>query len=35
MGIFETNNMPEPVTSLTGSNVEAIAKVLAEAGLLD
>ena len=35
MGIFETNNMPEPVTSLTGSNVEAIAKVLAEVGLLD
>ena len=35
MGIFETNNMPEPVTSLTGSNVEALAKVLAEAGLLD
>ena len=35
MGIFETNNMPEPVTSLTGSNVEAIAEVLAEVGLLD
>ena len=35
LGIFETNNMPEPVTSLTGSNVEAIAKVLAEVGLLD
>ena len=35
LGIFETNNMPEPVTTLTGSNVEAIAKVLAEVGLLD
>ena len=35
MGIFETNNMPEPVTSLTGSNGEAIAEVLAEVGLLD
>lgn len=34
MGIFETNQMPRPVHSLKGDNVEAIRKVLVENGLL-
>ncbi|OUP08036.1 dihydrodipicolinate synthase family protein [Collinsella sp. An2] len=34
MGIFETNQMPRPVHSLKGDNVEAIRKVLEENGLL-
>lgn len=34
MGIFETNQMPRPVHSLKGENVEAIRRVLEENGLL-
>lgn len=34
MGVFETNQMPEPVEVLTGDNVEAIRAILIEAGLL-
>lgn len=34
MGIFESNRMPEPVPTLEGENVEAIARVLRECGLL-
>ena len=34
MGIFETNQMPRPVHSLKGENVEAVRKVLEENGLL-
>lgn len=34
MGIFETNQMPRPVHSLKGDNVEAIKKVLEDNGLL-
>lgn len=34
MGVFETNQMPEPVEALTGDNVEAIRAILIEAGLL-
>ena len=34
MGIFKTNQMPRPVHSLKGDNVEAIRKVLVENGLL-
>ena len=34
MGIFETNQMPRPVHSLKGENVEAIRRVLVECGLL-
>ena len=35
LGVFETNQMPEPVPTLEGENVEAIKRVLVEAGLLD
>lgn len=34
MGIFQTNQMPRPVAPLEGENVERIADVLREAGLL-
>lgn len=34
MGVFETNQMPRPVHSLKGENVEAIKRVLEENGLL-
>lgn len=34
LGIFESNQMPEPVAKLEGENLEAIKQVLAEAGLL-
>ena len=34
LGVFETNQMPEPVAKLTGENVEAVRAILAEAGLL-
>lgn len=34
MGIFETNQMPEPVERLQGDNVTAVREVLAEVGLL-
>ena len=34
MGIFESNTMPRPVKALEGENVEAIAKVLRDCGLL-
>ena len=34
MGIFETNQMPRPVHSLKGANVEAVKKVLEDNGLL-
>lgn len=34
MGIFETNQMPEPVAALEGENLEAIRRVLVEAGML-
>lgn len=33
LGIFDTNQMPEPVLSLRGENVERIASVLKRAGL--
>ncbi len=35
LGVFETNQMPEPVPTLEGANVDAVAKVLRDAGLLD
>ncbi len=35
LGVFETNTMPEPVVALEGSNVEAVAGVLRQTGLLD
>ncbi|MBM6774876.1 dihydrodipicolinate synthase family protein [Olsenella profusa] len=35
MGIFETNQMPRPVHSLKGENVDAIRKVLVDTGLLE
>lgn len=35
LGVFETNQMPEPVPTLEGENVEGIKRVLVEAGLLD
>ncbi|MFT0761675.1 dihydrodipicolinate synthase family protein [Scrofimicrobium sp. R131] len=35
LGVFTSNQMPEPVPSLTGANVEAIANVLRAEGLLD
>ena len=34
MGIFETNQMREPVQPLVGDDVEAIVKVLKTAGLI-
>ncbi|MDO5722858.1 MAG: dihydrodipicolinate synthase family protein [Flaviflexus sp.] len=34
LGVFESNQMPEPVAKLDGDNLEAIKQVLAEAGLL-
>lgn len=34
LGVFETNQMSEPVSKLEGDNVEAVARVLREAGLL-
>ncbi|MCH9275469.1 dihydrodipicolinate synthase family protein [Bifidobacterium amazonense] len=33
LGVFETNQMPNPVRALTGANVEAVARVLRECGL--
>ncbi len=35
MGIYDSNQISEPVTALEGENVEAIAKVLRSQGLLD
>lgn len=35
LGIFETNTMPEPVVALEGANVEAVAGVLRQAGMLN
>lgn len=35
MGVFDSNQMPRPVHSLKGDNVEAIREVLVENGLLD
>lgn len=35
LGVFTSNKMPEPVPTLTGANVEAIAEVLRAQGLLD
>lgn len=34
LGVFETNTMPEPVITLEGENVDAVAAVLREAGML-
>ena len=34
MGVFETNQMLRPVKALTGDNVDAIAKVLTDCGML-
>ena len=34
LGIFETNQMPRPVHSLKGENVEAVRQVLVDCGLL-
>lgn len=34
LGVFETNQMPRPVHSLKGENVEAIRRVLVDCGLL-
>lgn len=34
MGVFSSNQMPRPVSALTGENVEAIRRVLTEYGLL-
>ena len=33
LGVFDTNQMPNPVLPLKGQNVEAIAGVLKEVGL--
>lgn len=35
LGVFETNQMPEPVSALTGENVEAVRAVLVRNGLLE
>lgn len=35
LGVFNSSRMPEPVVALEGENVEAIAGVLRESGLLD
>ena len=35
LGVFETNQMPRPVHSLKGENVEAVRRVLVECGLLE
>ncbi len=35
MGVFDTNQMPEPVERLSGENVEAIRVILERHGLLD
>lgn len=35
MGLIKTNKMPEPVRTLEGENVEAIAAVLRQTGLID
>ncbi|RRC96392.1 dihydrodipicolinate synthase family protein [Schaalia canis] len=35
MGVFESNQMPEPVSALTGENVEAVRAVLVRNGLLE
>ncbi|VEI13733.1 dihydrodipicolinate synthase family protein [Trueperella bialowiezensis] len=35
LGVFDTNVMPEPVQALEGHNVEAVAGVLRQAGLLN
>ena len=35
LGVFETNQMPRPVHSLKGENVEALRRVLVECGLLE
>ncbi|WP_371174233.1 dihydrodipicolinate synthase family protein [Buchananella felis] len=35
LGVFETNRMPEPATTMEGANVEAVAGVLRRAGLLE
>lgn len=34
LGVFESNKMPEPVQTLTGENVEAVRKVLADCGMI-
>lgn len=34
LGVFETNQMPEPVERLSGANVDAVGEVLARNGLL-
>ena len=34
LGVFESNQMPNPVAALEGDNVKAIEKVLKDVGML-